>query len=64
MQLNGEELIDLALDDDPDWHPNLRELFRHADPATCFADQHPHLGAGARPGRAAPSRCWATRSTR
>ncbi|MER7244750.1 NAD(P)/FAD-dependent oxidoreductase [Kribbella sp. NPDC000426] len=36
MQLGGEELIKVALDATPGWHPNLRRLFELTDPGTCF----------------------------
>jgi 2-polyprenyl-6-methoxyphenol hydroxylase-like FAD-dependent oxidoreductase len=36
MELRGQELIDVALDMTPGWHPNLRRLFELADPGTCF----------------------------
>jgi 2-polyprenyl-6-methoxyphenol hydroxylase-like FAD-dependent oxidoreductase len=36
MELRGEELIKVALDVTPDWHPNLRRLFELTDPGTCF----------------------------
>jgi 2-polyprenyl-6-methoxyphenol hydroxylase-like FAD-dependent oxidoreductase len=36
MDLRGRELIDLALDLTPGWHPNLRRLFELTDSGTCF----------------------------
>ncbi|WP_406046943.1 FAD-dependent oxidoreductase [Kribbella sp. NBC_00889] len=36
LELRGQELIDVALQLTPDWHPNLRRLFELADPGTCF----------------------------
>ncbi|WUJ68050.1 FAD-dependent monooxygenase [Kribbella soli] len=36
MELSGEELIKVALDVTPGWHPNLRRLFDLTDPGTCF----------------------------
>ncbi|HEY3558955.1 MAG TPA: NAD(P)/FAD-dependent oxidoreductase [Kribbella sp.] len=36
MELRGEELIEVALNATPDWHPNLRRLFELTDPGTCF----------------------------
>lgn len=36
MELQGEELIRLTLAMTPGWHPHLRELFRLAEPSTCF----------------------------
>lgn len=36
MKRGGRELIDLVLEMTPRWHPHLRELFRLADPTTCF----------------------------
>ncbi|TCM43752.1 NAD(P)/FAD-dependent oxidoreductase [Kribbella sp. VKM Ac-2568] len=36
MDLRGQELIDLALNMTPGWHPNLRRLFELTDPGTCF----------------------------
>ncbi|MGW7680675.1 FAD-dependent oxidoreductase [Kribbella sp. NPDC054772] len=36
MELRGEELIKVALDVTPGWHPNLRRLFELTDPGTCF----------------------------
>jgi len=36
MDLRGQELIDLALEITPDWHPKLRRLFELTDPGTCF----------------------------
>lgn len=36
MELSGEELIKVALDVTPGWHPNLRRLFELTDPGTCF----------------------------
>ncbi|RZU22172.1 2-polyprenyl-6-methoxyphenol hydroxylase-like FAD-dependent oxidoreductase [Kribbella rubisoli] len=36
MKLSGEELIKVALDVTPGWHPNLRRLFELTDPGTCF----------------------------
>ncbi|TWD82695.1 2-polyprenyl-6-methoxyphenol hydroxylase-like FAD-dependent oxidoreductase [Kribbella amoyensis] len=36
MELRGRELVDLALDLTPGWHPNLRRLFELTDPGTCF----------------------------
>jgi 2-polyprenyl-6-methoxyphenol hydroxylase-like FAD-dependent oxidoreductase len=36
MELRGRELVKLALDLTPGWHPNLRRLFELTDPGTCF----------------------------
>lgn len=36
MQMRGADLVRLALDLTPGWHPNLRELFRTADPGSCI----------------------------
>ena len=36
MELSGRELIKVALDVTPGWHPNLRRLFELTDPGTCF----------------------------
>ncbi len=36
MELRGAELVKLALDLTPGWHPNLRRLFELTDPGTCF----------------------------
>ena len=36
MELTGRELIKVALDVTPGWHPNLRRLFELTDPGTCF----------------------------
>jgi 2-polyprenyl-6-methoxyphenol hydroxylase-like FAD-dependent oxidoreductase len=36
MELSGEELVKVALDVTPGWHPNLRRLFELTDPGTCF----------------------------
>ncbi|MFC6155728.1 FAD-dependent oxidoreductase [Kribbella jiaozuonensis] len=36
MKLSGEELVKVALDVTPGWHPNLRRLFELTDPGTCF----------------------------
>ncbi|MFF0344863.1 FAD-dependent oxidoreductase [Kribbella sp. NPDC004875] len=36
MELRGEELIRVALELTPGWHPNLRRLFELTDPGTCF----------------------------
>ncbi|TDW75030.1 FAD-dependent oxidoreductase [Kribbella pratensis] len=36
MELRGRELIKVALDVTPGWHPNLRRLFELTDPGTCF----------------------------
>ena len=36
MQRAAHDLIRLALRDDADWHPHLRQLFPLADPSTCF----------------------------
>ncbi|MDX6279160.1 MAG: hypothetical protein QOH03_231, partial [Kribbellaceae bacterium] len=36
MDLRGEELVKVALEATPDWHPNLRRLFELTDPGTCF----------------------------
>ncbi|WP_371400717.1 FAD-dependent monooxygenase [Kribbella sp. NBC_00662] len=36
MQLSGAELVKVALDATPGWHPNLRRLFELTDPGTCF----------------------------
>ncbi|GAA3128541.1 2-polyprenyl-6-methoxyphenol hydroxylase-like FAD-dependent oxidoreductase [Kribbella aluminosa] len=36
MELTGDELIKVALDLTPDWHPNLRRLFELTDRSTCF----------------------------
>ncbi|MGZ0147573.1 FAD-dependent oxidoreductase [Kribbella sp. WER1] len=36
MDLKGDELIKVALDLTPDWHPNLRRLFELTDRGTCF----------------------------
>jgi len=36
MDLRGEELVELALNVTPGWHPNLRRLFELTDPGTCF----------------------------
>ena len=36
MDLRGEELVDVALNVTPGWHPNLRRLFELTDPGTCF----------------------------
>ncbi|MEV4755912.1 NAD(P)/FAD-dependent oxidoreductase [Micromonospora sp. NPDC049559] len=36
MELRGEELIRLALELTPNWHPHLRELFVRADPGSCI----------------------------
>jgi 2-polyprenyl-6-methoxyphenol hydroxylase-like FAD-dependent oxidoreductase len=35
VERRGEDLIRLVLDMTPDWHPNMRTLFRWADPTTC-----------------------------
>jgi 2-polyprenyl-6-methoxyphenol hydroxylase-like FAD-dependent oxidoreductase len=35
-ELRGAELVKLALDLTPGWHPNLRRLFELTDPGTCF----------------------------
>lgn len=37
LHWEGGDLIRLTLAMTPTWHPNLRALFRHADPTTCFA---------------------------
>lgn len=36
MDLRGQELIDVVAAMTPKWHPNMRELFRLADPGSCF----------------------------
>ena len=36
MQRTGADLVRLVLEMTPDWHPNLRALFRLTDPSTCF----------------------------
>lgn len=36
MDLTGPALHALLLDRTANWHPDLRELFRQADPTTCF----------------------------
>lgn len=36
MELRGEELVKVALELTPDWHPNLRRMFELTDPGTCF----------------------------
>jgi 2-polyprenyl-6-methoxyphenol hydroxylase-like FAD-dependent oxidoreductase len=36
MKMRGEELVKVALDVTPGWHPNLRRLFELTDPGTCF----------------------------
>ena len=36
MELRGAELVKVALDVTPDWHPNLRRLFELTDAGTCF----------------------------
>ena len=36
MELSGRELVKVALDVTPGWHPNLRRLFELTDPGTCF----------------------------
>lgn len=36
MELRGRELVKVALDLTPGWHPNLRRLFELTDPGTCF----------------------------
>jgi 2-polyprenyl-6-methoxyphenol hydroxylase-like FAD-dependent oxidoreductase len=36
MELSGQELVKVALDVTPGWHPNLRRLFELTDPGTCF----------------------------
>jgi 2-polyprenyl-6-methoxyphenol hydroxylase-like FAD-dependent oxidoreductase len=36
MQRRGEDLIQLALGLTHNWHPNLRELVRRSDPASCI----------------------------
>jgi len=36
MDLRGEELVEVALNVTPGWHPNLRRLFELTDPGTCF----------------------------
>jgi 2-polyprenyl-6-methoxyphenol hydroxylase-like FAD-dependent oxidoreductase len=36
MRMRGEELVRLALDLTPNWHPNLRELFARSDPGSCI----------------------------
>lgn len=37
LEMRGEDLIRLVLEMTPNWHPNMRELFRLADPGSCFA---------------------------
>ncbi|WP_432890216.1 FAD-dependent oxidoreductase [Kribbella sp. CA-245084] len=36
MEMSGEELVKVALNLTPGWHPNLRRLFELTDPGTCF----------------------------
>jgi len=36
MQRNGVDLVRLVQEMTPNWHPNLRALFRLTDPSTCF----------------------------
>jgi 2-polyprenyl-6-methoxyphenol hydroxylase-like FAD-dependent oxidoreductase len=36
MELRGEELVEVALNLTPGWHPNLRRLFELTDPGTSF----------------------------
>ncbi|WP_328998021.1 FAD-dependent monooxygenase [Kribbella sp. NBC_00709] len=36
MKMSGEELVKVALEVTPGWHPNLRQLFELTDPGTCF----------------------------
>ncbi|MFF7441916.1 FAD-dependent oxidoreductase [Streptomyces sp. NPDC008122] len=36
LKRDGRQLIELVREMTADWHPNLRELFRLADPSTCF----------------------------
>ncbi|MFI5693646.1 FAD-dependent oxidoreductase [Kribbella sp. NPDC051586] len=36
MKMSGEELVKVALEATPGWHPNLRRLFELTDPGTCF----------------------------
>ncbi|MFF0574153.1 FAD-dependent oxidoreductase [Streptosporangium saharense] len=36
MDLRGEDLKRVVLDMTPNWHPDLRALFRAADPGSCF----------------------------
>jgi 2-polyprenyl-6-methoxyphenol hydroxylase-like FAD-dependent oxidoreductase len=36
MELRGEEMVRVALELTPGWHPNLRRLFELTDPGTCF----------------------------
>lgn len=36
LKRDGHQLIKLVREMTPKWHPNLRELFRLADPSTCF----------------------------
>jgi 2-polyprenyl-6-methoxyphenol hydroxylase-like FAD-dependent oxidoreductase len=36
IQWRGKELVRLALDLTPNWHPSLRELLTHSDPGSCI----------------------------
>jgi 2-polyprenyl-6-methoxyphenol hydroxylase-like FAD-dependent oxidoreductase len=36
LQMSGEELVKVALEVTPGWHPSLRRLFELTDPGTCF----------------------------
>jgi 2-polyprenyl-6-methoxyphenol hydroxylase-like FAD-dependent oxidoreductase len=36
LQRRGEDLIQLSIDMNPMWHPDLHKLMRMGDPSTCF----------------------------